>query len=156
MRPLYAFSGITALTAVTLAIGAYGWTALNPENLQKVDLVSIGILVLITVLALASFVWPLAGIHRLLGEEKGRLLDETNVRLKATIAELHRQIDEGDLEDVSNLNTALSTLEMERTALKAIPTWPWEPETPRLLITALGLPLGLWIIQYILQLLLGS
>ncbi len=31
MSPLYAFSSVTALTAVTLAVATYGWTALNPD-----------------------------------------------------------------------------------------------------------------------------
>jgi hypothetical protein len=39
--------------------------------------------------------------------------------------------------------------------LERIPTWPWRPETLRLLITALVLPLGLWLAQFILQRLLG-
>ena len=30
-------------------------------------------------------------------------------------------------------------------------TWPWPPETVRLLITALALPLGLWLIQFLVQ-----
>jgi hypothetical protein len=153
MGPLYAFSTVSAVTALSLAIPTYGWTALNPENLS--DPLSIVMLLLITVLAVAAFIWPLLGIHGLLVEEKGRLLDQVALRLEATMAESHKRLDEGDLEDIGDLNTALSGLEMQRNALKAIPTWPWQPETVRLLITALGLPLGLWIAQYILQRVLG-
>jgi hypothetical protein len=40
--------------------------------------------------------------------------------------------------------------------LNAISTWPWQPETLRFLVTALLLPLLLWILQYVLQLVLGS
>ncbi len=156
LRPLYAFSSITALTAVMLALAAYGWNALNPEGLQDLNLVTIGILFLITALALAAFVWPLLGIHRLLAEEKGRLLDECALRLEAAIAELHERMDSGELEGIDRLNLAMSSLEIEQQALDRIPTWPWQPETPRLLVTALALPLGLWLLQYVLQLLLGS
>lgn len=155
LRPLYAFSSITALTAVTLAIITYGWQVLNPEGLQSLDMTTIGLVFLITALALAAFVWPLLGIHRLLVEEKGRLQDECSDRLEAAIAELHRRLDGGELEGMAELNVALANLEIEHGALDRIPTWPWQPETPRLLITALALPLGLWILQYILQLLLG-
>jgi hypothetical protein len=153
MGPLYAFSTVTALTALSLAIPTYGWTALNPENLS--DPLSIAILLLITALAVAAFVWPLLGIHRLLVEEKGRLLDQVALRLEAVMTESHKRMDEGDLEGIGDLNTALSGLDMQRNALKAIPTWPWQPETVRLLITALALPLGLWIAQYFLQRALG-
>ncbi len=153
-RPLYAFSGVTALTAGVLALATYGWTALNPDNLT--DVYSVVVIVAITVLALLVFVWPLWGVHRLLREEKARLLDECALQLEDAIADLHRKMEGGDLTGVDQLNLAMASLVIEKDALDAIPTWPWQPETPRLLITALALPLGLWIIQYILQLVLGS
>jgi len=154
MSPLYAFPGVTALTAVTLAVATYGWTALNPDNLGNP--VSIAVVAIITVLALGTFAWPLLGIHRLLREAKTKKLDECALRLEDAIADLHRRMDSGDLKGIDGLNLAMASLVIEKDALDAIPTWPWQPETPRLLITALALPLGLWIIQYLLQLMLGS
>ena len=154
MRPLYAFSGVTALTAVSLAVPTYGWTALNPDNLS--DPIAIGLAFLITVLALAAFVWPLLGIHRLLVEEKERLLAEISLRSETAMVELLRRIDEGKLEGMGDLSEAIASLETEQNALKRIPTWPWQPETVRSLITALLLPLALWTVQYILQRLLGQ
>jgi hypothetical protein len=153
-RPLYAFSGVTALTAGVLALATYGWTALNPDNLT--DIYSVVVIVAITVLALLVFVWPLWGVHRLLREEKARLLDGCALQLEGAITDLHRKMERGDLTGVDQLNLAMASLVIEKDALDAIPTWPWQPETPRLLITALALPLGLWIIQYILQLVFGS
>jgi len=94
MMPLYAFSRLTAPTAVGLTIGMYGWIAINPDLLS--DPVSIGITLLITVLATATFVWPLLGVHRLLVEEKERLLDESAQRFEAAIAELYRRMDGGE------------------------------------------------------------
>jgi hypothetical protein len=154
MGPLYAFSTVSAVTAVGLVVPSYGWTALNPQNLS--DPLSVVIVLLMTVLAVAAFVWPLLGIHGLLVKEKGRLLDQVSLRLEATMAESHKRLDEGDLKGIGDLNTALTGLEMQRNALRAIPTWPWQPETVRLLITALALPLGLWVAQFILQRVLGS
>lgn len=154
MRPLYSFSGVTALTAVSLTGMIYGWAALNPGMLQ--DPKSLVVIIPITGLALAVFVWPLLGAHRLLVREKERMLDETSLRFEAAIAELHRRVDEGQLESMDDLNKTIASLEIERNIWKRIPTWPWEPETMRLLITALALPLFLWIIQYFLQHTLGS
>jgi hypothetical protein len=54
-----------------------------------------------------------------------------------------------------DLNMTIAGLEMEQNALNRIPTWPWEPETVRLLVTALLLPLGLWIVQVVLQVIMG-
>ena len=152
MRPLYAFSSVTALTAVSLTIIPYAWMAINPAPLTTT---TIGIMFPITALALASFVWPLLGVHQLLVEEKGRLLDEISLRSETAMVELLRRMDEGKLEGMSDLSEAIASLETEQNALKRIPTWPWQPETVRSLITALGLPLGLWIAQYVLQRILG-
>ena len=152
MSPLYAFCGLTAFTAVSLTVPPYGWLAINPETLY--DPISIGISLLITVLALATFVWPVLGIHRLLVEEKGRLLDEGSLRLEAAIVELHQRVDSGKLEGMMDLNMTIAGLEMEHAALSRIPTWPWQPETVRLLVTALVLPLGLWIVEIVLQVIL--
>jgi hypothetical protein len=84
------------------------------------------------------------------------VLDEISLRFEAAMIELLRRVDGGELEGIGVLNTAIATLEMERNAVDRIPTWPWRPDTVRLLITALALPLGLWITQYLLQSLLGD
>jgi hypothetical protein len=55
-----------------------------------------------------------------------------------------------------DLNMAIGALELEHVALSRIPTWPWEPETLRLLATALLLPLVLLVAQVAVQFLTGS
>jgi hypothetical protein len=152
ISPLYAFSSLTALTAVSVTLTTYAWLAINPESQSSVGF---GVAMLITVLGLAAFVWPLLGIHRLLVQEKTRLLDEGSRRLEAAILELHRRMDSGELEGMMDLSMAIGGLETEQNVLKAIPTWPWEPEIVRLLITALLLPLGLWVIQAVLPVIMG-
>ena len=154
LGPLYGLSGVTALTGGSLTAITYGWMLINPELWGSP--ISMTIVLPITVLALAAFIWPLLGIHRLLEGEKGRLLDECSVRIEAAIAELHRRVDSQGLEGMDDLNKTISSLEIEQNLLEKIPTWPWRPETVRLLITALALPLGLWFIQYLLQRLMGS
>jgi hypothetical protein len=154
VSPLYGFSSVTALTAIVLVIATYGWTALNPENLS--DPVAIAGMFLVSVLALAVFAWPLLGTRRLLAKEKAGLLDEVALRHRATYVKLHQRIDAGQLEELEDLTKVISILEAERDMLNSICTWPWQPETLRYLVTALGLPLLLWILQYILQLVLVS
>jgi hypothetical protein len=154
MGPLYAFSGVTALTAVTLAVATYGWAALNPDNLS--DPISVAAMFLITGLALAVFAWPLLGTRRLLAREKAQRLDQVSLRIEAVYAQAHERIDSGEIEELEDLTKVISVLEAERDTLKAISTWPWQPETLRYLITALLLPLLLWVLQYVLQSLVGQ
>jgi len=153
IKPLYAFSNLTALTAGSLTLVTYGWRAFDPYSIN--DTASLVIMMLILLLAFLTFIWPQLGIHSLQVAEKDRLLEEANRRFESTITELHTRIDAGKLEKIGELSTTLSTLEKELNALRQIPTWPWQPETVRWLVTALVLPLGLWIIQFVLQRVLG-
>jgi hypothetical protein len=153
MRPLYGLSGVTALTGVSLTAITYGWMLINPELWGNP--ISMAIVLPITLLSFTTFSWALLGIHRLLEEEKARLLDECSLRMEAAIAVLHQRVDGGKLEGMDDLNKTIASLEIEQNLLEGIPTWPWRPDTVRLLITALALPLGLWLIQYVLQLVIG-
>ena len=152
MKPLYAFSSVTALTAVSLTVIPYAWAAINGT---LSDPIAIVLTLPFTILAFTSFVWPLLGLHRLLVEEQERLLGEASLRFEAAIVELHQRMDSGKLEGMTDMNMAIASLELEQSALNRIPTWPWQPETVRWLVTALVLPLGLWIIQFVLQRILG-
>jgi hypothetical protein len=154
MSPLYAFSGVTALTAAILAFATYGWTALNPDNLSNP--VSIAMIFLITVLALAVFAWPLLGTRRLLSREKAQWLDQVSSRVETVFAEIHERVDARETKEAEDLAKLIAVLEKERDVLKGISTWPWQPETLRFLVTALLVPLLVWVIQYVLQLVLGS
>ena len=107
-------------------------------------------------MALAVFVWPLLDAHRILVADKDRRLEDSATRFESALDDLHQRLDEGRLEGMDDLHKAIASLEMEREALDGIPTWPWPPETMRLLITALAMPLALWIVQYVLQRLLAA
>jgi hypothetical protein len=150
VKPLYAFSNLAALTAGSLAMISYGWLLVHPW-IDRTDPIVLSTMFFLLLFAVVTFVWPQMGIHRLQVAEKERLLDEASQRFKVAIDELHEKMDDGELEGMTDLNMAMASLEIEMTALRKTPTWPWEPEVVQLLITALALPLGLWIIQLILQ-----
>jgi len=71
--------------------------------------------------------------------------------LEAAVVDLHGRVDRGELEGMMDLNMAMGALEIEQQALGRIPRWPWQPETVRLLATALLLPLVLLLTQVVLQ-----
>jgi hypothetical protein len=154
MGPLYAFSGVAALSAVGLTIPPYGFTILAAVPLTQPSILIV--ILPITLLALLAFIWPMLGAHRLLVEEKGRLLQEATLRLEDTFVDLHRRVDDKAFEGIDGLNTAMVSLERELKAIGGIPTWPWQPETVRGLVTAVLLPLGLWIVQFVLQSILNT
>ena len=100
---------------------------------------------------MAVFAWPLWGVHRLLVEEKARLLTDCARRMKAAVAELRRRIDSGRIEAMDDLHKTMASLEIEHATLTRIPTWPWQPGTLRGLLAAVALPVVVWLIQFVLQ-----
>ncbi|NIS80050.1 MAG: hypothetical protein GTO14_07545 [Anaerolineales bacterium] len=153
LQPLYAFSGLTSRTAVGLIILNSLWFAAAPDLLSQQ--VGIGFGLFYTLLAVVIFVWPLLGIHRRLVREKQRMLRESSQRFAAAIADLHGRVDAGELQGMGELHHTMTSLELERSALARIPTWPWQPETVRGLVTALFLPAIILVIQFVLERALG-
>lgn len=140
--PLYAFSHLTARTGVGLVVlTAYSFLidpSLNP--------LTIALTALVLLVAAAAFVLPLEGMHRRIVTEKERLQLEANRRLKTTLARLHQSVDDGNLSFSDALNKTLESLQLERDAIARMPTWPWEPGTLRAFVSALLVPLVLWLI----------
>ena len=149
LHPLYAFSSLTARTALGFVVIAYAWLSTAPGLLERPE--TAAILAAFVVLAVVTFVWPLLGIHRLLVEEKQRLKAEAGQRVESTIRELHRQVDSGDLEGRDALKNTIDALVAEQNVLSEISTWPWEADTVRWLATALLLPAVLWIVTRVLE-----
>lgn len=153
LQPLYAFSIPAALTAGGLIIYNYAWFAAAPQLLDQP--VSLVLSAFFAIVAAATFAWPLLGIHGRLVAEKKRCLAENAHRFEAAVGELHQRVDKKALSRMDDLNKTLSSLEIEQAALHRIPTWPWDPGTLRSVVAALALPIVIWLIQYVLQKVLG-
>src|SRR3990170_3749397 len=105
--------------------------------------------------ALGAFILPLWKVHQRLVTEKRRLLAGVNRRVEITIERLHQALDGDDLGRVKEIDTALGGLASERNVLSAIPTWPWSTATISGFVSALVLPIALFLIQLTLKNLLG-
>jgi hypothetical protein len=151
--PLYALSRLTAQTMIGALVLVYALASIRTYISQPLGG---GTITSFALLALASFVLPLVGVHRVLAGEKERLLEGIADRLHDAGEELHRRIETGRYRGMDELNKALAGLEIERNMIAAMPTWPWHPETLRTLLIALLLPLAVWVTQELLQRLIGS
>jgi heme exporter protein D len=152
LKPLYAFSKLTASTAAGLVISVYPWMLINPDLLA--DPLGLGGTVAFTILAFAVFVLPLVGAHRLMEMEKERMLHELDLQFGAVFAMFNQRFQNNDNDDYSTigrLSGTISSLEIQHRKIKAIPTWPWRPETVRSVITAIALPLVLMILQFFVE-----
>jgi len=153
LGPLQAFSKLTASTAVGLVVGIYGWMLINPELLA--DPVSLTFVGLFTIVAVAVFVWPLYGTHKLMETEKARMLHELDLRFEAAFSEFNQRFRDDDHSAMERLNGTITSLEIQYRRIAAIPTWPWRPETARFALGAIALPLILTILQFFIAEALG-
>jgi hypothetical protein len=153
LKPVQAFSPLTASTAIGLVFFVYPWMLMNPELFS--DPVILGIILAITILVISIFVWPLWGVHKLLEEKKEGTLREIDLRFESVFLEFNQHFDDHDFKATERLNETIASLEIQYKRIKSIPTWPWRSETARFALTAIALPLVLMVIQYFVQQALG-
>ena len=114
-------------------------------------------------LALAAFFLPLRGLHDLLAGEKRRLLGATADRLHETIGALHElvQSESANRTDpdasrtaqtrIDALSKAQTALVQERDMIGRLSTWPWDPSTLRAVVSAIALPIVLFLVTRMLE-----
>ncbi len=151
-RGLYGFAQLTSRTAVAILFINYLFL-FTGSNLLDSGII-LGSTVAFSLLSLFLFLWPLWGAHRLLADEKERWRAELDERFTDAVRRLERAIDAGELEVMEPLNKAMSSLEIARGRVDRASTWPWHVETPRLVATAIVVPIGLYLVQRLLERLL--
>lgn len=154
LRPLYALSGVTARTAIGFVLYITAWSIVLPGVMN--DPGSLAMAIPLLTLALFTFLSPLMEIHRRLVDEKETVLGESSSRLTDALANFHRSVDRGATDQALQDKNLVAAIEYEYGLINKIPTWPWQPETFRILITALLLPIVLFIIQFILTRILAT
>lgn len=102
-------------------------------------------------LAVLSFIWPLWGIHRRLEQEKERVAEENSRRLEQAYRGLHARLDRGDLTEMTEFWHSISAMLDFRNEIRAVSTWPWKAGTLRSFLSALLLPIALFLLQELLS-----
>jgi len=142
---LYAFSSLTARTGVAyVVIGYYGVTANGA--FQEGNIVALLVLVAVFAIGLACFVFPLWGIHDRLVKEKEALIRDVELRLSRLSEEIYRRIDAGQFDATKVVSDALGAVSELRKRIDDVPTWPWRPRVLSGFISALLLPVAIYLI----------
>ena len=153
LRPVQAFSRLTAATALGLVVFFYGWILINPELLR--DPAILGVSFLFTALAVLVFVWPLWGVHSLMVTEKEEALHEIEQQFEGIFSKFNERVAEEDYAAAEKLNGTIMSLEIQHNKVSAVPTWPWRSETAQVVLTAVALPILLMIVQFFVLQALG-
>jgi hypothetical protein len=154
LRPVQAFSRLTAATALGLVVFFYGWIIINPELLR--DPAILGVSFFFALLAVLLFVWPLWGVHSLMVTEKEEALHEIEQQFEGIFRKFNKRVVEEDYAAAEKLNGTIMSLEIQHNKVSAVPTWPWPSETARVVLTAVALPILLMIVQFFVIQALGQ
>jgi hypothetical protein len=147
---LYAFSTVSASTAIGLSLSSPVWMIIDP------GLFSTTVSILFAILAIIIFVTPIVGVHNLLKDQKDALTKNISLKAEALILDLLSRIEDQNLIDIETYEGTLSSLEKADSRIEGISTWPWKTETVRQFIAALFLPVSIWMIQFYLNQLLTN
>jgi hypothetical protein len=152
LEPLYAFSNFTSkvgmLFILYLVLNYLTSDAWGSQ--QSGEAITSFYLFFNGIIAVLAFVLPLWGMHVRLVAEKERVSDENNTRLEKAFWALQTRMDKGKLGDVAQFRSGISALMDFRTEIKKIPTWPWDTGTLHTFLTALFVPLTVWLVQQLL------
>jgi hypothetical protein len=158
LGPLYAFSRLTALTAIA-PIPAFLADSLGSLGSDPAPITpgTLALWLVFGLLSVGTFVLPLLGIHRLLAAAKAEAQLDLAARLQALLADLHQQVAShtATADATTATKNLLDSLLAEQGLLNRVSTWPWAPETPRAVATALLLPVLVLILSEIVKRLFG-
>lgn len=152
-EPAFAFSVLTARTAMAIAL-----VFAVPALVAAAQVASEANAILIYApwiglgigSAFAIFLLPLRGMQQRIRAEKRRLEDDAGRRLERVTEEISRRVDAGDFAGAAALQPALNTVIAQRDLVRQLPTLPWQPGTARGLLTAVVLPLVMFVVTRLL------
>jgi hypothetical protein len=151
---LFMLFSVYALSTLSAKIGVSALLLLYISNFAtggEVPDLALGLIIIGSSVPLAAFFLPLININQRLVDEKRRLLFDVSQRLEFVLGQIKRSVESGDLKKTGDLEPALRTLRSENELIENIPTWPWEPATLRVVLSAVFVPILLWLIQQILD-----
>ena len=143
--PIYAFSRVTFIVGVGYVFAAYYTFAFN-KDFQVGNAFGLAAVASVVVLGVACFAVPLWSIHGRLAAEKAVLVHGVSQRAKVLQEALYRRVDEGNVSGIKDLTDAASGIQAASDRIARLPTWPWPPQVLRGFISALLLPVVVFLI----------
>lgn len=150
--PLYAFSRLTSQTAIGLVFLSIPFAAGTELATNSVELaLQLAVSGAILGVAVLAFITPLVGMHRRMAAEKARLQGEVGGRIEQLIDDLHGSVDRRELGGADGQNKALASLMAERDLVARLSTWPWQAGTVGAVVSAVLLPILLFLLTRFLD-----
>lgn len=149
--PVYAISRYASQASVALLVISYLLLSFSLPG-QLFEPIAIAFQILLISASLAYFFVPLASINQRMHRAKEKLLAEIGRDLEAVYGRVHAAVQSKKFARVGEMHASIGALKDELEIIRRIPTWPWQPETLRNLVTPMLLP----VIVYLMQRYVGS
>lgn len=152
LQPLYTLSGLTARTGIVWILFLslnYFINFILVQGHMPNEVIFFLVFAQV-VFATLVFLLPVWGIHVRIQDEKENMLTKYGERLRKTDIELHQLFEDKDLNSMEAYQKGISALISLRTEIEKTPTWPWRPATLRGFLSAVFLPLIIFVIQQLL------
>lgn len=157
LQPLYAFSGLTMVSSLFWVLilnmnFVSNYSTYSGEAASLGDtLLAFALITPFVLLAFITFIVPLWGIHVRIQRKKEEAIEENGMQIEKAHQSLYRLLDKGDYKKSADLEKSLASLYKMREQIEKVQTWPWNPGTLRSFLSAVFLPLGIWLTQQILS-----
>ena len=154
LQPLYAFSGLTMVSSLFWIlilnldlVSNYATPAQSTADFAFTVLFGLPNLLL----AFATFIVPLWGIHRRIQNKKEKAIEENGMQIEKTHRTLYALLKKASYKKTADIEKSLASLYRMREQIEKVPTWPWNAGTLRGFLSAVFLPLGIWLAQQIIS-----
>jgi hypothetical protein len=144
--PIYAFSRFTVFIGLAIVVGTYYTVTVNAPFLAG-NVPAQSLLPFTSVLGAAAFVVPLWGIHGRLVRKKDELMRDVSHQIRTAGAALKTQVEAGSFDESKPIHDALAGLAIVRDQVRELPTWPWPPQLLRGFISALLIPVIVYLLS---------
>lgn len=149
-QELYAFSRVLAARSIGFVLTAPLWLLVDR------GIVTLGVNIVFSIIALIIFIVPLVGVHRLLQAQKEALLKQSAQSKGLMIHQLFAHLKNGETKEAARLKDSLSSVVLAHEQISKASTWPWQTNTLRQIAGAITLPIVIWMIQFFLSQLLET
>jgi hypothetical protein len=150
-RPLYSLSRYTSRVGMLFILYLIlNYLTGSAWGEQSAEAITGFYLVLNGLIAILAFVLPLWGVHVRLANAKEESIAKNNRLIERRFIEIHNKVEAGKLAGLTDLRTGNSALIEYRQELSKVSTWPWDTATVRTFLTALAVPMTVWLVQQVL------
>lgn len=149
LPPIYELSGAVGKAALFQLLFTYPNVVFNVGSLASP--LNLGLVIFVSLAPFLAFLVPQAVLSRRLAREKTTLIVGVQQQLEAAFDRLRGKLERANLSGIEPLQAGIESLLSERRFIESIPTWPWRLGTFRIAVTAVLLPVFVWLIQQVLN-----